>query len=133
MVNANDEGPVVAEGEARPSRADEVEDDLRRPVSIVGLTRIGTDVLADNAGDFFVLFALINVFIGIFNLMPLLPLDGGHVAIACYEKIRSLRQGGRPYHVDVVKLLPLTYAVVLVMVFLGVSTIYLDIADPIGG
>jgi membrane-associated protease RseP (regulator of RpoE activity) len=136
VVNANDdgEGPVVAGEEGSrpgPSR-EEIEDDLGRPVSVLGLTRVGSDILGDDIGDFFALFALINMFIGIFNLLPLLPLDGGHVVIAVYEKIRSMRLG-RPYHVDVVKLLPLTYAVVLVMVFLGVSTIYLDIADPIGG
>jgi membrane-associated protease RseP (regulator of RpoE activity) len=73
------------------------------------------------------------VFIGVFNLVPLLPLDGGHVAIATYEKIRSMLRGGAAYHVDVTKLLPITYAVVLVLVFLGISTVYLDIADPIGG
>ena len=37
---------------------------------------------------------MLNVFIGIFNLVPLLPLDGGHVAIATYEKIRSMLRGG---------------------------------------
>jgi membrane-associated protease RseP (regulator of RpoE activity) len=65
--------------------------------------------------------------------VPLLPLDGGHVAIATYEKVRSMLRGGVPYHVDVTKLLPVTYAVVLVLVFLCLSTVYLDIADPIGG
>ena len=64
--------------------------------------------------------------------MPLLPLDGGHVAIAVYEKIRSMLRGGRPYHADVAKLLPLTYAVVLVLLLVGVSSIYLDIVNPIG-
>ena len=65
------------------------------------------------------LFAILNMFIGVFNLVPLLPLDGGHVAIATYEKIRSMLRGGAAYHVDVTKLLPVTYAVVLVLVFLG--------------
>jgi hypothetical protein len=55
------------------------------------------------------------------------------VAIATYEKLRSMMRGGAAYHVDVTKLLPVTYAVVLVLVFLGLSTVYLDIADPIGG
>ena len=67
--------------------------------------------------------------IGIFNLIPLLPLDGGHVAIATYERIRSRK--GRQYHADVMKLMPLAYAVVMVLVVLGAATIFLDIVNPI--
>ena len=77
------------------------------------------------------LLIAINIFVGIFNLIPLLPLDGGHVAIATYEKIRSLLRGGRPYHADVAKLMPLTYGVFLIIVFLGVSSLYLDIFRPL--
>jgi membrane-associated protease RseP (regulator of RpoE activity) len=62
-------------------------------------------------------------------MVPLLPLDGGHVAIATYERIRSRK--GRRYQADVAKLLPLTAAVVSVLLLLGVMTIYLDIVRPI--
>ena len=53
----------------------------------------------------------------------------------CIPKIvfRSMFRRGEPYHVDVAKLLPLTYAVVLVLGFVFISTVYLDLADPIGG
>ena len=71
----------------------------------------------------------INIFVGIFNMVPLLPLDGGHVAIAVYERLRS--RAGRRYHADVAKLLPLTSAVVVVLVVFGVAVIYLDIVHPI--
>ena len=82
-------------------------DERSRPVSIVGVTRSAPTCSSDGeCGDFLWLFAILNIFIGIFNLVPLLPLDGGHVAIATYEKIRSMLQGGRRYHVDVTKLLP---------------------------
>ena len=81
------------------------------------------------AGQFLSYFILTNLVLGLFNLIPLLPLDGGHVAIATYERIRS--RGGRRYQVDVMKLLPLTYAVVMVLILLGVSTIFLDIVHPI--
>jgi membrane-associated protease RseP (regulator of RpoE activity) len=74
-------------------------------------------------------FAMINLFIGIVNLAPLLPLDGGHVVIATYERIRSRR--GHRYQVDVVKLLPLTYLVIMLLGVLFVSTIFLDLVDPI--
>ena len=79
---------------------------------------------------FLVLMAGVNVSIGILNLIPLLPLDGGHVAIATYERIRSI--GGRRHMVDSSRLLPLTYAVFVGLMLLGVSAIYLDIVDPIG-
>ena len=75
---------------------------------------------------------LINIFIGVFNLVPLLPLDGGHVAIAVYEKVRELlRRDGRRYFVDVAKLLPLTYAVIILLVGICLSSLYLDIVNPI--
>jgi membrane-associated protease RseP (regulator of RpoE activity) len=128
-----DAGPTVGgSGDDRDGGGSRTSSD--RPVSIVGVTRIGPDLLSsDGLYGFLSLFVLLNVFIGIFNLVPLLPLDGGHVAIATYEKIRSMLRRGEPYHVDVAKLLPITYAVVLVLVFIGISTIWLDISDPIGG
>jgi membrane-associated protease RseP (regulator of RpoE activity) len=132
VFNGPDSGPVVGDGSGSGDGAGGGDD--VRPVSIVGIADGGAGLLEEGHFDgFLALFAIVNIFIGIFNLLPLLPLDGGHVVIACYEKVRSMLQGGAPYHVDVVKLLPLTYAVVLVLAFLGISTIYLDIADPIGG
>ena len=62
--------------------------------------------------------------------MPLLPFDGGHIAVATYERLRS--RAGRRYHADVAKLMPITAAVVAIMVVLGVTSIYLDIVKPIG-
>ena len=79
--------------------------------------------------DVLFLLILINVFVGVFNMIPLLPLDGGHVAIATYEKIRSRK--GRMYHADVAKAMPIYYMVFLVIVFLGISSLYLDIVRPI--
>jgi membrane-associated protease RseP (regulator of RpoE activity) len=101
---------------------------------LVGISAVGSGLLgAGEFGNFLALFAAINIFIGVFNLVPLLPLDGGHVAIACYEKVRSMLQGGRAYHVDVVKLLPVTYAVVMVLAFLGISLLVLDTRTLVGG
>jgi membrane-associated protease RseP (regulator of RpoE activity) len=59
----------------------------------------------------------------------MLPLDGGHVAIAVYERIRSRR--GRMYHADVTKLTPVAYAFVLLLGFIVVSSLYLDITHPV--
>ncbi len=106
------------------------EGDENRLLSIYGVARIGAGASEDGMVSFLLLMAGINISIGMLNMVPLLPLDGGHVAIATYERIRSI--GGRRHMADVSRLLPLTYAVLLVMLLLGVSSIYLDIVDPIG-
>jgi len=102
-----------------------------RFTSPVGVVRMA-DAVADNGiSDLLMLLFVLNVFIGVFNLVPLLPLDGGHVAIATYEKVRELFNGGRPYRADVAKLLPVTYAVVVLMVILGATALYVDLVDPL--
>ena len=73
--------------------------DENRPVSIIGAARFGSEIVGEGAFAFLAFFASINIVIGIFNLIPLLPLDGGHVAIATYERIRSRK--GRRYLADV--------------------------------
>lgn len=100
-----------------------------RPISMVGAVRIA----GQEDFDWFVpisFLAFINVFVGLVNLVPLLPLDGGHAAIATYERFRSVFTR-RPYHADVAKLLPLTYGVVALLGFLFISTVWLDIFRPI--
>jgi membrane-associated protease RseP (regulator of RpoE activity) len=103
--------------------------DENRFSSPVGLARV-----ADQAADsgIYAVLALLfsfNMFIGIFNMIPLLPFDGGHVAVAIYEKARSLR--GREYHADYAKLLPVSYAVILVMIVIAGSSLWLDIVSPL--
>jgi membrane-associated protease RseP (regulator of RpoE activity) len=78
----------------------------------------------------FYLLAVLNVFVGVFNMFPLLPLDGGHAAIATYERFRE--RGGRRYYADVSKLMPFAMAVITVLAFLFMSGLYLDITDPVG-
>ncbi len=104
-------------------------DEANRPISMVGAVRIAGQPDADPAWPI-TLLAILNIFVGILNLLPLLPLDGGHAAIATYERIRSRKD--KRYQADVAKLLPLTYAVVLVLGFIMISTVYLDIVRPIG-
>jgi membrane-associated protease RseP (regulator of RpoE activity) len=101
-----------------------------RLVSIYGILRIGQAALDVGLWYFLLLMAGVNISIGLLNMIPLLPLDGGHAAIATYERVRSV--GGRRHMVDVSRLLPITYAVFMFMVLLGMSAIYLDIVDPIG-
>ena len=101
-----------------------------RPVSVVGATRVAGHLAQDHRfSELLLLLIGINIFVAIFNMIPLLPFDGGHVAIAVYERLRSRR--GRRYHADVAKLLPLTSAVVVFLVVFGVAVIYLDIVRPI--
>ena len=107
-------------------------DDLStRPTTLVGVTGLSDDV-GDAAGLMGILFllAVLNVFIGVFNMFPLLPLDGGHAAIATYERVRE--RGGRRYYADVSKMMPFAMAVMTVLLFLFASGLYLDITDPVG-
>ncbi len=97
--------------------------------SILGAGRLA--VQGAHAGAYYLVrvLVLIIVFVGVLNLFPMLPLDGGHVAIAVYERIRSRR--GRAYHADVTKLTPVAYAFVLLLGFIVLSSLYLDIAHPL--
>ena len=79
-----------------------------RAQSIVGIVQTATDAAQAGIGDFLYILIVINIFFGIFNLFPMLPLDGGHVAIAVYEKIRTGRRKVM-YHADVAKLMPFTW------------------------
>ena len=100
-----------------------------RPESIVGAVRTATQ--ATHAGILPLLEVLIsiNIFIGILNMLPMLPLDGGHVAIASYEWMRTRR--GRPmYRADVRKLMPAVYLFVGLLLALVMSSLYLDLTHP---
>lgn len=110
-------------------RLDTTHPDENRVLSIYGVARIGAEVASRGAADVLLLMVFVNVFIGVFNLLPLPPLDGGHVAIAVYERVRSIGRGA--YHMDAAKLLPLTYAVVIALMLIGGIALARDILDPI--
>ena len=111
-------------------------------VGVVGAGRISGEVLASDETfafkllSFLGLIAGLNFFVGVFNLLPLLPLDGGHLAVLGYEQARhKLRRvfgyDGPLRRVDLTKLLPLTYAVVLMFVGFTVWLLGADIVNPI--
>jgi membrane-associated protease RseP (regulator of RpoE activity) len=112
------------------------ERDPESPVSVVGASRIGGELV--ELGEwptFFVMIASLNLFVGLFNLLPLLPLDGGHIAIAWFERVRSwiyarLRKPD-PGRVDYYKMMPLTYTVILIFGAFTLLTVTADIVNPI--
>jgi membrane-associated protease RseP (regulator of RpoE activity) len=106
------------------------------PMSVVGASRLGGQAVEDDAWSlFWLLFATLQFFLGVFNLLPLLPLDGGHIAVALYERVRNWLRGlrGRPAGgpVDYTKLAPLTMVVVFVGGAMVLLTVTADIVNPI--
>ncbi|TQF67076.1 site-2 protease family protein [Rhodococcus spelaei] len=109
---------------------------LDTPVSVVGASVIGGQAAEhSNWETFILLLATLNFFLGIFNLLPLLPLDGGHMAVAIYEKIRNAIRGRRGLPVggpvDYTKLMPLTYVVIVIGGAYMLLTLTADIVNPI--
>ena len=107
-------------------------DDNDRLISIIGVVQLGSQDVENRAAFLLALFFSLNMFIGIFNMLPLLPLDGGHAAVAIYERIRSTSRAACITPTSP-SCCPLTYAVVMGLVVLGVTAMYLDIVDPISG
>jgi RIP metalloprotease RseP len=104
--------------------------DSARPVSIIGIVGLGSQ--SASFADFIELLVMVNIVIGIINLIPLLPFDGGHAAIATYEKFREVaRHDGKRYFADVNKLMPIAFGVIMLMVTVGVLGAFLDITNPI--
>lgn len=115
---------------------------LYDPISIVGASTVAGQVVAsdevdlgDKAATFFTLLASVNLFLAVFNFIPLPPLDGGHIAGALYEwarrKVALLRGRPDPGFFDTAKLLPVAYAVGAVLLTSGVALILADIVSPV--
>jgi membrane-associated protease RseP (regulator of RpoE activity) len=118
------------------------ERDQDSPMSIVGATRVAGDVVSrDELGSgekiaFFIsMLASVNLFIALFNFIPLLPLDGGHIAGALWEALKRgfarLRGRPDPGHVDVAKLLPVAYLAASFIVVMGGLLIIADLVNPV--
>ncbi len=109
-------------------------DDLSsRPTTLYGVAQVSDDV-GESSGwaGIILLLAVLNVFVGVFNMFPLLPLDGGHAAIAAYERVREgLRGGKQRYFADVERLMPFAMGVIAVLTMLMFAGLYLDITKPI--
>lgn len=112
------------------------------PVSIVGGGRIAGEIAAhegldvgEKVASFAFLVGGFNLFIGIFNFVPLLPLDGGHIATALWEGIRrafaKVFRRPEPGHADPAKLLPVAYVVASALLVMGVVLIVADLVVPL--
>lgn len=106
-------------------------DPMTRPSTVVGASQIGGEVgKQEGMKGVLMLLASVNIFVGVFNMFPLLPFDGGHAAIATYERLRSRR--GKEYRADVAKMVPVATSVVVLLVLLLLAGLYLDITQPLG-
>ena len=120
-------------------------DEKRDPnglVGVVGAARVSGDAVSSNKlnnterfGTFLLLVASLNIFVGLFNLLPLLPLDGGHMAVAIADEIRALfarlRGKPRPAGIDVNVLTPITMTVFAVLAVLTAILLIADIFNPV--
>jgi membrane-associated protease RseP (regulator of RpoE activity) len=110
--------------------------DPNGPISVVGASRLGGEsVQFGSWALFFTILISLNFFIGVFNLLPLLPMDGGHIAIAWFERARSWlysKIGRRdPGRVNYLRLMPITYGVILIFGAFSLLTIAADIVNPV--
>ena len=106
------------------------EEQGNRFLSPVGVYRVAGAAAEQGIGSVLLLLVLINIFVGIFNMLPLLPFDGGHVSIAVYEAIRSRIKGQRHF-ADVGKLMPVAYVTIALLVIISISSLYIDLARPL--
>ncbi len=116
--------------------------DIYGPMSIVGASRAAGEIASTDKIDaqaklasLFTVLGSVNLFVALFNFVPLLPLDGGHIAGAMYEAFKRglarLRHRPDPGHVDTAKMLPVAYVVGGMILISGIVLILADIIDPI--
>ncbi|MDR7329589.1 M50 family metallopeptidase [Corynebacterium guangdongense] len=112
------------------------ERDPEGPMSVVGASRVGGELVEARLWPaFFMMLASLNFFLGLFNLVPLPPLDGGHIAVVIYERIRDffrrlrgLAPGG-PANYE--RLMPLTMTMVFMLMTVGGLVLVADVVNPV--
>ena len=118
------------------------ERDAQGLVGVVGVARVSAQTASDpklesreKVATFLIIIASLNIFVGVFNLLPLLPLDGGHMAVAIVDGLRRMnakrRKVSAPPAIDVERLLPITLAVFALLAVLSLLLLTADIFNPI--
>ncbi|MGD7001000.1 M50 family metallopeptidase [Corynebacterium halotolerans] len=112
------------------------ERDVESPMSVVGASRVGGELVERSLwAMFFMMLASLNFFLALINIVPLPPLDGGHIAVVFYEKIRDFirRLRGLPAGApaDYTRLMPITLGVAALMLSLGSIVLIADVVNPI--
>jgi membrane-associated protease RseP (regulator of RpoE activity) len=112
-----------------------------QPISVVGAAEVTGQAVAANVGWQYkvsfvlLLIASLNIFVGALNLLPLLPMDGGHIAAVAYESIRSRiarwRKRPSPGLVDYRKLVPVSFSIFMIVAFFGVLLLLANIVNPV--
>ena len=103
-----------------------------QPSTVIGISRLSSSIGNESGlGGVLLTLAAVNVFVGLLNLFPVLPFDGGHAAIATYERLRS-RRGRPPYRADITKMIPVAMTMIAVLAMLFITAFYLDFAKPPG-
>jgi membrane-associated protease RseP (regulator of RpoE activity) len=98
---------------------------------------VGSDslLITERISTFILIIASLNIFVGLFNLLPILPLDGGHMAVAIADEIRAffarLRGRPRPAPIDVTLLTPVTMVVFVILAALTILLLVADIVNPL--
>ena len=102
-----------------------------RPTTVVGISKLSAEI-GDSSGfgGLLLTLAAVNVFVGLLNMFPVLPFDGGHAAIATYERVRT-RRGRPPYRADITKMIPVAMTMMALLVMLFITGFYLDFAKPL--
>ena len=107
-------------------------DPTTQPTTVVGIGRLSNTIGKESGlGGVLITLAAVNVFVGLLNMFPVLPFDGGHAAIATYERLRS-RRGRPPYRADITKMMPVAMTMIALLATLFITAFYLDFAKPPG-
>jgi membrane-associated protease RseP (regulator of RpoE activity) len=102
-----------------------------QPQSLIGAGIIAADAAKAGLIPYLEVLISLNISLAILNMVPMLPLDGGHVAVAIYERVRT-RRGKKPYRADVTKLVPYAYAFMALLLVFVVAKAYLNLAHGVG-
>jgi membrane-associated protease RseP (regulator of RpoE activity) len=115
-----------AQSTVAPLPAAKSQENLNRPMSLIGIVDTGSDLVGGNLWLITLLLAQISFILAVFNLLPILPFDGGHAVVVIYEWIASKVKHRRVY-ADYRKLIPVSVVLLIPILFLGLSSMVLDI------